>query len=353
MPQRSHKKLFIAICAFSGITMACTGCLHSNGCTVPPGSQIPVELSKVSLPEYVIEPPDILLVDAVQAVPVPPYKIAPLDQLLIQVPGAPATDAIAGVYGVESEGTVNLGIAYGKVRVVGLTLDQAKTAIEDQLKKAGLKLPQTNVSLSQAQSMQQISGEHLVRMDGTISLGTYGKVYVTGLTIDEARKAVEQHLAQFLLKPVISVDILAYNSKVFYVITDTAGYGVQVNRFPITGNETVLDALSQIQGLPPGTSKKRIWVARPAPGQNCADQILPVDWCAIAEGGATATNYQIFPGDRIYVKPDPWVAFDNAVAKITTPFERMFGFTLLGNATVRAVNGTNGGGLGTGTGGGF
>src|SRR5262249_44245414 len=158
-----------------------------------------------------------------------------------------------------------------------------KLAIEEHLKKnpaGGLKNPQTNVSLAQTQSMQEISGEHLVRMDGTISLGTYGKVYVTGLTIEEATKAVEQHLAQFLLKPVISMDILAYNSKVCYVVLDQAGF-VQVFRLPITGNETVLDALSSIQGaltgvsgLPPGTSRKRIWVARPAPPGACGEQIL-------------------------------------------------------------------------------
>ncbi len=341
--------LTVALWAILGL---CAGCEHQA--IVPPGSQIPVELSKVSLPDYLIEPPDILLISAVQAVPIPPYKIQPLDQLSIKVPGALRDEPIDGIYGVDPDGTVNLGFSYGKVRVVGLTIDQVKLAIEKALSTgaAALKNPQTNVSLAQSQSMQEISGEHLVRMDGTISLGTYGKVYVTGLTIEDARKAVEEHLAQFLLKPIISMDIIAYNSKVYYVITDTGGFGVQIARLPITGNETVLDALSQIQGLPPGTSKKRIWVARPAPAKACGEQILPVDWCAITEGGSTATNYQIFPGDRLYVKADPWVAFDNAVAKVLTPFERMFGFTLLGNATVRAVAGQNNG-TGTGGTGGF
>jgi polysaccharide export outer membrane protein len=351
MRQTCGKNLVVVLWAVLAICMTGTGCLHHD-CIVPPGSQIPVELSKVSLPDYVIEPPDILLIDAVRAVPVPPYKLEPLDQLTIQVPGALPINPIDGVYGIESDGSINLGTPYGKVRVVGLTVDQAKAAIEEHLSKMNLKSPQANVSLAQSQQMQQISGEHLVRMDGTISLGSYGKVYITGMTIEEATRAVEQHLAQFLLKPVISMDILAYNSKVFYVITDTAGFGIQIARLPITGNETVLDALSQIQGLPPGTSRKRIWVARPAPAHACGEQILPVDWCAITEGGSTATNYQLFPGDRIYVKPDPWVAFDSAVAKALTPFERLFGFTLLGNATVRAVGGQTGGtGTGAGTGG--
>ena len=43
--------------------------------------------------------------------------------------------------------------------------------------------------------------------------------------------------------------MFAYNSKVYYVITEGAGAGDLVARLPITGNETVLDAISQINGL--------------------------------------------------------------------------------------------------------
>ena len=31
-------------------------------------------------------------------------------------------------------------------------------------------------------------------------------------------------------------------------------------------------------------------------------QTLSVDWQAITQRGETATNYQILPGDRVYVK---------------------------------------------------
>ena len=39
------------------------------------------------------------------------------------------------------------------------------------------------------------------------------------------------------------VDVIAYNSKNYYVITDGAGYGEQVYPFPVMGSETVLDAI--------------------------------------------------------------------------------------------------------------
>jgi len=74
---------------------------------------------------------------------------------------------------------------------------------------------------------------------------------------------------------------------------------------------------------------------------------LPVDWHAITECGQTATNYQVFPGDRIYVKGDALITFDTWVTKIVNPINRMFGVTLLGAETIFTIK--NRGLTGTGT----
>jgi polysaccharide export outer membrane protein len=309
-----------------------------------PGSP-PTELAKKSLPPYMIEPPDILVIDAVRLVPRPPYVVQPLDVLLLRLaeplPGQP----IEGTYTVSPDGTINLGYSYGVVRVGGLTLQQVEEAVRRQVGRV-VKDPQVAVGLAQFRGVQQVRGEHLVRPDGTVSLGTYGCVYVTGLTLCQAKLAIERHLSQFLVDPEISVDVFAYNSKVYYVITDGAGYGQQVYRFPVTGNETVLDAIGNIQGLPAVASTKKMWVARPTPACHGCVQVLPVDWDAIVQGGATGTNWQVFPGDRIYVQSQALIRLDNALAKIIAPVERLFGVTLLGSTTVNSFrrnnNGTNG-----------
>ena len=127
--------------------------------------------------------------------------------------------------------------------------------------------PQVSVSLAQFRGMQQIRGEHLVRPDGTITLGTYGSVYVAGMTLGQIKWVVEQHLSEYLQDPQVAVDVFAYNSKVYYVIFDGAGYGMQVFRLPITGNETVLDAVSRVNGLAAVASKRRLWLARPVTGE--------------------------------------------------------------------------------------
>lgn len=209
-----------------------------------------------------------------------------------------------------------------------------------RLKKV-LKNPQVSVSLAQSRGSQQIRGDHLVRPDGTISLGLYGSVNVVGMTLQNAKLAIEQHLSQYLYKPEVSVDVYAYNSKVYYVITDGGGAGEQVIRVPATGNETVLDAISQINGLPAVASKERIWIARPAPVSQSPDQILPVDWCGITRSGQTATNYQVMPGDRIYVMAQPLITTDTYLARLIAPVERIFGIILLGNNAIQSFNVNN------------
>jgi polysaccharide export outer membrane protein len=175
-----------------------------------------------------------------------------------------------------------------------------------------------------------------VRPDGTIALGTYGRVRVTGLTLAEARKAVEAHLSEFILNPEVFVDVQTYNSKLYYVILDGGGLGQTVRRLPITGNDTVLDAIAQVTGITAVSSKDRIWVSRPAPA-GAGHQVLPVDWRGISEKGDTVTNYQLMPGDRLFVASYPLTRFDSALARVISPIERVLGVTLLGASTVNTI----------------
>ena len=76
-------------------------------------SNIPRELSKVTQPEYVVEPPDILLVEVYEALPGQPIK---------------------GERLVRPDGTISLGW-YGDIQVSGLTIEQIKEAVIAQLRK--------------------------------------------------------------------------------------------------------------------------------------------------------------------------------------------------------------------------
>jgi polysaccharide export outer membrane protein len=292
------------------------------------------------MPPHRVAPPDILLINAIRLVPRPPYRLEPLETLLINVTDTLPNQPINGPFTISLEGTINLGYSYGSVAIGGMTPDQVQIAVRRALGNV-LKNPQVNVTLPQFRGMEQVRGEHLVRPDGTVGLGSYGAVYVAGMTLGQAKCVVEKHLSEYFLSPQISIDVFSYNSRSYYVIVDGAGYGQQVFKLPHTGNETVLDAISQVQGLAPMSSTKRITLARPTPCNLGCNQVLPIDWRAITEGGSTCTNYQVFPGDRIYIGPDPFIKADNIIAKVIAPIERLMGFTLLGATTVQTVTGQN------------
>ena len=144
------------------------------------------------MPDYRVEPPDILLIEAIPTVPKPPHIVEPLDVLFIQLANPIKDEPLTGMFTVEPDGTVNLGVSYGgTVKVGGMPVDKAREAIETHLKKILTNPPRVSVSLAQSRASQRITGPHLVRQDGTISLGSYGSVRVVGLTLAETKKAVE------------------------------------------------------------------------------------------------------------------------------------------------------------------
>lgn len=201
------------------------------------------------------------------------------------------------------------------------------------------------VEVLEALPGRPIEGEHLVRPDGTISLGFYGDVYVTGMTLTEAKEKIIIHLRKHLNDEVLGlwgpadeeggkpkqippaesdrvfVDVAAYNSKFYYVQGDVGEPG----RLPILGNETVLDAINYAGGLIPTAAPQNIRVVRPAPPGASCQQVLPVNLAAIVNGGDTTTNYQLLPGDRVVVYRDPIVRSTIFLERLAAPFQIVLG----------------------------
>ena len=269
--------------------LSSTGCLQGEllgssqqaGIGIPAPGTVPTELSKVSLPEYVIEPPDVLYLRAVVRVRDEDNEEVFTNELN-ELPLQPVT----GDYTVRPDGSVYLGI-YGSVNVAGMTMSEAASAIRDRLAKES----------------------------------------------DSASGGIDPELILLIL------DVVQYNSKKYYVITDGGGYGEQIYPFPITGSDTVLTALANINGLPAVASKRNIWVARATPHIGQIEQILPVDYVGMTQHGVTLTNYQLFPNDRVYVKANRLVTLDTSIARVLSPIQKLFQITLLGTSTVNQVRG--------------
>ena len=302
---------------------------------VPPELEPPRELSKVSLPTYRIEPPDTVQLEVLRLVPRSSYRIDTYDVLQIRVTGVLYREPIDDFFLVNGDGIVTLWPtgAYGVVRVEGMTTAEAAVAIWRAL-RTSFQNPAVTVQLARSASAQDISREYTVAPDGVIQLSCFGAVHLAGKTVAEARLAIQDHLAQFFDSPLLGVSVVGYYSKTYYVITAEAFMGEGIQRFPITGNETVLDAIGQLREVP-RVSSKTMWIARPVPGGCQQEQILPVDWNAIAAGGETKTNYQILPGDRLYIVDDSLVATSNYLDFFTNPINGLLNLSLFGTSTTR------------------
>src|SRR5206468_5704577 len=128
-------------------------------------------------------------------------------------------------------------------------------------------------------------------------LGRYGHVVAAGKTVEEiaisVRSAVE---AQSKEAGPITVRLINRVSKVYYILGEVNAPG----SFPVQGRETVLDAILAAGGLTDRASRQNIILSRPSPPNACR-MVLPICYSEIVQLGDTSTNYQIAPGDRVYV----------------------------------------------------
>jgi polysaccharide biosynthesis/export protein len=106
-------------------------------------------------------------------------------------------------------------------------------------------------------------------------------------------------------------------------------------KMPITGNETVLDAIQYAGGLMPTAAPQNIRLVRPAPPGACCEQVLPINLSAIMNGGDPTTNYQIMPNDRIIVYRDPIVRFTVFLDRLAAPFQTVVSSTLQTSFMIR------------------
>jgi polysaccharide biosynthesis/export protein len=173
-----------------------------------------------------------------------------------------------------------------------------------------------------------ISGERLVRPDGKISLGYYGDIYVAGLTIPEVKEKVIRHLQIYLSDEVLGlplrdettgeviidpktkdpkqidpkesdrvfVEVTAYNSKVYYV----QGEVIIPGRMPVTGTDTILDAINYAGGMSTQADHRGVVLYR-QPRKGVPLEAFPIDIDQIMLGDDLSTNYQLLPGDRLVV----------------------------------------------------
>jgi polysaccharide biosynthesis/export protein len=196
---------------------------------------------------YVVEPPDMILVEVLEA-----------------LPGRP----ISGERLVRPDGKISLGF-YGDVYVAGLTVPEVKEKIVLHLRKF-------------------ISDETLALLELDPETGEAKRDKNGRFVVNDPRDTDR-----------VFVDVTAYNSKNYYV----QGAVMMPSRLLITGHDTVLDAINYAGGLMPEADHERVALYRKE--KNGVLQQLRIDIDQIMMGDDPSTNYQLMPGDRLVIPARP------------------------------------------------
>jgi protein involved in polysaccharide export with SLBB domain len=144
----------------------------------------------------------------------------------------------------------------------------------------------------------RLPGDQTVLVDGTIDLGRYGRIMVVGRTLEDIElqvQAVVEAVEQQRVDP-INVRLIEPNAVLYYVQGEVNAPGA----FPLIGRETALDGILAAGGLSERAAEHKIILSRPTPPGSCR-VVLPVCYREIVQLGDTTTNYQLRPGDRIFV----------------------------------------------------
>lgn len=158
----------------------------------------------------------------------------------------------------------------------------------------------------------RLPGDQEVEVDGTIHFGQYGQLHVAGLTLGEIQSEAEQVVARQAERRVpLNVRLVEKRGQVYYVLGEVSSPGA----YPLEGHETVLDALIKAGGINDQADPRKIILSKPSLPGECR-VVLPICYQHIVQLGDTTTNYQVHPGDRIYV---PSASFWSGLTRALVP----------------------------------
>lgn len=202
----------------------------------------------------------------------------------------------------------------------GIARENAKTVLPPHRLQPGDAVLIEPVSIERD---LRLPADQTVLADGTVDLGPYGRIVVAGQEIEQAEALIEQQIDYQTQQQLETCqragceprkspgrradtpdacDSIAINVRLlenvhrYYVLGEVNAPG----SYPLSGFETVLDAIVAAGGLSTAANPCQILLSRPSEPCECR-VTLPVCYREIVQLGNTASNYQLRPGDRIFV----------------------------------------------------
>ena len=162
----------------------------------------------------------------------------------------------------------------------------------------------------------EFSDKYAVNEDGMIQYKYAGDILVKGLTKKQLEDKLKEVLAKYVVAPEVSITILEYGSKVFYILGEVASPG----QFVMKSEGISLRDAIHLAGLPTiNASMRKCRLITPT--NDGKQKIQNVDLYALLYYGDLRKNITIKPGDIFYV---PATAVTKAI-RVLSPITTLVG----------------------------
>lgn len=166
-------------------------------------------------------------------------------------------------------------------------------------------------------SQPEFSGPFVIGFDGRIQYNYLGDIPIAGMTKYEVQQVLEKLLEKYVRMPVVSVTILAYNSKVIYVIGEVG----QPGKFIMRGDVIKLREAILAAGLPTSNAAMgRVHVIKPDLNN---PRVRKVNLKKILYKGKLKDDIDLFPGEIVVVPSTFMSGVNRFLSALLSPATRI------------------------------
>ena len=276
--------------AIIGLILSSAGCSTLTSLGLPVGSN---ENRLLLSTKRMLETQDqsVQFPKELQMQPLDQYLVAVGDTLFVETVNFDASIRLPGDQTVKPDGSISLG-RFGNVHVASRPVDDIEQEIKSRIAD--------QIRAEMTQSFDREQREPTDAAIKTIASRIDKSLTANGANVlrqeETPEEILEQQISQKIRENEVTVRLINWDSKRYYVLGEVNSPGA----YDFKGNETVLDGILEAGGLNGRSNRHQILISRPTECGSCRI-VATVCYDQIVQLGDASTNYQLQPGDRIFV----------------------------------------------------
>jgi len=150
--------------------------------------------------------------------------------------------------------------------------------------------------------------KYMVRPDGKLSYPLVGEIDTTGLNVSQFTRILQEKLAEYLVKPQVTVNITQLGTTRVYVLGEVKKPGL----YELVKAHNVLDAIGIAEGYTKDAAKKKVFLIH----KEHKGEPIKINLNDLLKKGDTSQNYSLAEGDLLYLTSNGRIDFARDILPI-------------------------------------